>query len=84
MNKTTQVEKSIYGIIKKFFTHRLHPGGSKDVVAECEWLENFPDDEQGDDDFLPQVMLVPHNPWDVDCVVYDVVDRWCTYEDHSI
>ena len=104
-----QVEKSIYGIIQKLFTHRLHPGGPKDVVVECEWLENIPDDEQGEDAFLPQIrfnpvsnfnlrsrfvflrqcagyniMIAPHDPWDVNCGVYDVIDRWRTYEDHSI
>ena len=30
------------------------------------------------------IMLAPHNPWDGACGVYDVIDRWRTYEDHSL
>ena len=30
------------------------------------------------------IMITPHDPWDVDCTVYDVIDRWRTYEDHSL
>ena len=29
------------------------------------------------------IVLLPHDPWDEQCSVYDVVDRWRTYEDHS-
>ena len=105
------VETTIYGIINKIFTHSLYPGGPQDVLLECEWLENVPEDDQGGEVgvYLPQVranpdsplnqcaryvflkqcaayniMLAPHNPWDDKCDVYDVIDRWRTYEDHSL
>jgi hypothetical protein len=30
------------------------------------------------------IMIAPHNPWDPACTVFDVIDRWRTYEDHSL
>ena len=41
------------------FTHSLYSGGPKDVIAECEWLENVPVNEQGEDAFLPRVRFAP-------------------------
>ena len=30
------------------------------------------------------IMIAPHDPWDPENDVYDVIDRWRTYEDHSV
>ena len=102
-------EKPMYGVIHSIFTHCLYPGGPREVVLECEWLQTVLDQEQGNDVYLPQVrfnpdsnfnqrarlvllrqcaayniMIAPHDPWDEQCTVYDVLDRWRTYEDHSL
>lgn len=102
-------EKPMYGVIQSIFTHCLYPGGPREVVLECEWLQTVLDQEQGNDVYLPQVrfnpdsnfnqrarlvllrqcaayniMIAPHDPWDEQCTVYDVLDRWRTYEDHSL
>lgn len=100
-------EHVAYGQIQRVFTHSIYPGGRKEVVVECEWLEPVLD-ESGKS-FLPlvrrnpdyafnkcarftflrqcaayNIMIVPHDPWDQSCELFDVVDRWRTYEDHSL
>ena len=55
------VETAIYGVIKRVFTHCLYPGGNRDVVLECEWLETVPDEDQADDVYLPQVKFNPES-----------------------
>ena len=29
------------------------------------------------------IMIAPHDPWEAKCDIYDVIDRWRTYEDHT-
>ena len=97
-----------YGIIQRIFTHSMFQGGPTDVLIECNWFENIPEEEQAGNTWLPQVrknpdlafnvskrytflrqcagyniMVAPHDPWEPECNVYDVIDRWRTYQDHS-
>ena len=64
----------------------------KRCVCVCAQVRFAPDNNMNNRSryvFLRQcaaynIMIAPHDPWDKDCVIYDVLDRWRKYEDHAL
>jgi hypothetical protein len=54
-------------VLKLTNTPHTRLGGPSDVIIECEWLELIPDDEQGDDVWLPQVRKNQGSNFNIRC-----------------